>query len=156
MESLRNCVPFEMSFAHSLLCCDVWAMDVIQEWMLSPALQPYLPTSQLKGSASSMTLHSWLVTKELKLLGHCGIAHLRLYISDCGELKVTKQSLSPPSLPWRYALIFLCHFITRILSLYSLSCIYSFCYQLKRSDKRLYSINILWVLSSSLCNSLNS
>ena len=23
-----------------------------------------------------------------------------VYISDCGELKVTKQSLSPPSLPW--------------------------------------------------------
>ncbi|RCV30599.1 hypothetical protein SETIT_6G108400v2 [Setaria italica] len=28
------------------------------EWMLSPVLQPYLPTNQLKGSACSMTLRS--------------------------------------------------------------------------------------------------
>lgn len=41
-----------------------------------------------------------------------------VYISDCGELKVTKQSLSPPSLPWAHDCQW--HDITHIANFVSL------------------------------------
>lgn len=100
LQYLRICVPLEMSLADWLLCCVACAicypgMDVITSIATIPTYKPaerirlFNDFAQLIGDERAQTARA-MWDRPLKTV----------YISDCGELKVTKQSLSPPSLPW--------------------------------------------------------
>lgn len=154
MQYLRSCVPFRISLAHSF-CAVMFVPFVIQEWMSSPASQPYLPTNQLKGSACSTTLRNWLAMKGLKLLGLCGTAHLRPYISATAASWKWPNHLFPLQAyhdcpTWPILCLFnslllgssLCTtwgvYITSVIKLMSMSCIYFVCYTCSLADKWLY------------------
>ncbi|KAJ0091458.1 hypothetical protein Patl1_14833 [Pistacia atlantica] len=72
---------------------------LIEGWILSRPLLPFQHTNHPKESSNTMIWRGFSETKELSKLAQFGIDLLKpVYISDCGELKVTKPSLSP-SLP---------------------------------------------------------
>jgi hypothetical protein len=100
LESQYLCVALEMSLGHWLLCCDARAiccpagMDVITSIATIPTYKPaerirlFNGFAQLIGDGRAQTARA-MWDRPLKTV----------YISNCGELTVTKPSLSPPSLP---------------------------------------------------------